>query len=184
MKNNFQVQEELQAEAIGIINELKMLEFLGQFGEAKIVGSVAHKLIVKKDIDIHLLTKCNLWRVTFFVLDYLKNTRKNFKIHYEDFRNEKNALFVGVEDFSGPAYKWCIDIWITSKREYTGFDQVEYFQKTLTNQQREIILKIKEYYNQLDMLNDGFSSIIFVEVLYEKIRDVLHFEKYFKKKFG
>ena len=45
----------LKQEALGIIDELSLLDFLVSLGESWLVGSVALDLIVKPDIDIHLL---------------------------------------------------------------------------------------------------------------------------------
>jgi catabolite regulation protein CreA len=45
----------LKREAERIIEELDLLRLLSAYGEARIVGSVALDLIVKLDIDIHLL---------------------------------------------------------------------------------------------------------------------------------
>ncbi len=143
MKSN--IQEELQIEAIGIIDELGILELLNNFGDAKIVGSVAHKLIVKKDIDIHLLTERDLLEITFLVLNFLRNKNSKFEIYYEDFRDQKSSMFIGIKDYPGTTYNWYIDIWITSDKKYTGFDQVEYFENFLTRKQRKTILLIKEH---------------------------------------
>ncbi|MGU3460387.1 hypothetical protein [Bacillus sp. D48C] len=184
MKNIFQVQKELKIEAISIVDELGILELLNKFGEAKIVGSVAHELIVKKDIDIHLLTKYDLLEITFFTLDFLRDKNDKLEIYCEDFRNQKSSMFIGIKDYPGTTYKWYIDIWITSKREYTGFDQVKYFKNVLTRQQRKSILQIKKYYDGLDMLNNGFSSIIYEAVLYKNVTNQIQFEQYLHDKFS
>lgn len=182
METIFRIQNELQIEAMGIVEELGILEMLSNFGEARIVGSVAHKLIVKKDIDIHILTSHDLLKTTFLVLDFLRNKDKSFEISYEDFRNQKSSMFIGLKNYSGVKYDWYVDIWITEKREYTGFAQVECFKKILTDQQRKVILQIKEYYNELDMLNDGFSSIIYEAVLNGDVTDRVQFERYLQEK--
>ncbi|ACT02924.1 hypothetical protein [Paenibacillus sp. JDR-2] len=57
MFNSEEVQNSLYIEAQNVVNELGIMSFLVTFGETEIVGSVAYRLIVKKDIDIHLLTK-------------------------------------------------------------------------------------------------------------------------------
>ena len=46
---------DLLSEAQGIIAELDLFAILSRHGEARLVGSVALDLIVKLDIDIHLL---------------------------------------------------------------------------------------------------------------------------------
>ena len=46
---------DLANEAYAIITELSLLELLRRFGDARLVGSVPLDLIVKLDIDIHVL---------------------------------------------------------------------------------------------------------------------------------
>ena len=54
----------LKSEAEGIVRKLSLLELLRRYGEARVVGSVALDLVVKKDIDIHVLTgEHDLFRV-------------------------------------------------------------------------------------------------------------------------
>ncbi len=184
MMNILQNQEELQLEAIRIIDEIGILELLNSYGEAKIVGSVAHKLIVKKDIDVHLLTKRDLLEITFLVLDFFKNQNNRIEVYYEDFRDHKSAMFIGVKDYPGSTHNWYIDIWITSNREYTGFDQVGYFKRVLTQNQRKTILLIKEKYDAMGMLNNGFSSVVYEAVLNEKVTNLKQFKQYLQKKFS
>ena len=47
--------QSLKLEAEDIIQQLTLFEILGQYGEARLVGSCALDLIVKLDIDIHLV---------------------------------------------------------------------------------------------------------------------------------
>lgn len=48
-------ESRLKAEAEGVIEELGLLGLLWGYGRAGVVGSVALDLIVKRDIDVHLL---------------------------------------------------------------------------------------------------------------------------------
>lgn len=45
----------LRDEAFEIIEAFGFLELLGQYGDARLVGSVALDLVVKPDIDFHLV---------------------------------------------------------------------------------------------------------------------------------
>ena len=50
-------ESRLKAEAESVIEELGLLGLLRGYGRAGVVGSVALDLIVKRDIDIHLLVE-------------------------------------------------------------------------------------------------------------------------------
>ncbi|MEW6398120.1 MAG: hypothetical protein AB1503_02990 [Bacillota bacterium] len=45
----------MKAEAERILEETQLLSILAPHGEARVVGSVALDLVVKRDIDVHLL---------------------------------------------------------------------------------------------------------------------------------
>lgn len=55
------VHEILRSEAELIIARLRLLETLGRYGRAEVVGSVALDLVVKRDIDIHILVGAARW---------------------------------------------------------------------------------------------------------------------------
>lgn len=51
----------LKTEAENIVAYLKLLDYLQQFGKVGIAGSVALDLIVKPDIDVHVLAKTMIY---------------------------------------------------------------------------------------------------------------------------
>lgn len=91
-------------------------------------------------------------------------------------------MFVGVQNYSGNRHKWAIDIWITNKREYTGFDNIRIFDENLSEIQRKLIIELKEYYDSKSMLNNGFSTIIYEAVLKANVRSKLEFDEFLLKR--
>jgi len=79
----------LQAEASEIIDGLALLELLGQYGRAEIVGSVALGLVVKPDIDLHLLVSgTDLLAVTDALYHRLLSRDGVTEVRISDYRNE------------------------------------------------------------------------------------------------
>ncbi len=173
-------QLELKKEAESIISNLGLLDFLNYNNDARIVGSVAHELIVKRDIDVHVLTEMKIDLVTKEVISFIINKQvKNFR--YLDYRNNQEAIRVTIDDFRGFTGQWQIDIWITDNYKTTGFQMVEYLKEKLTNEKREIILSLKRYYNDLNLLHNGLSTQIYNGVIDNQVRTKNDFEEYLKR---
>ena len=168
----------LKQEALGIINELDLLDFLGTLGESWIVGSVALDLIVKPDIDIHLLIEHdNLLKTADQISHYLINQPKIKEIRITDWR-EEGGIKLGVDVYPGSSETWSIDVWITSRAETTGFKLVDELKDRLKPEHRYAIMEIKRHYYQQGKLRDGMSMKIYRAVLDKNVRTVEDFEKY------
>ena len=58
-------QKKLKKEALDVMEKLRLVEILEKYGDTRLVGSVVLELIVKLDIDIHvLLSHGNLMDIT------------------------------------------------------------------------------------------------------------------------
>ena len=118
-----------------ILEELDLLAFLEQLGEAGVVGSVALNLIVKPDLD----------------------------------------LKIGVDTYPTDSEEWSIDIWVTNDRSTTAFDFVQTLNKTLNQNQRLTILKIKTHFYNQGLLRDGLSLKIYKAVVEQGVKTVDEF---------
>lgn len=168
----------LQKEACQIIEELSIIEFLNMLGSAHLVGSVALDLIVKPDIDLHLLLDHpNLMETGSRVTTYLLDQPRIREVRITDWRKE-GGIKLGVDHYPGESTIWSLDIWITDREETGGLAAVQEFSQLLTPQNREIILEIKEYYHRQDLLRDGISLQIYTAVLKHGIRTVGEFKKW------
>lgn len=169
----------LKQEASEIIDELNLQNFLGTLGKSRIVGSVALDLIVKPDIDIHLLIDHDdLLKASDQIYHYLLNKPKIKEIRITDWR-EEGGIKLGVDVYPGSSETWSIDVWITSRAETTGFKLVDELKDRLKSEHRKSIMEIKSYYYQQDKLKDGISLKIYTAVLNESIRTVEEFKDYF-----
>lgn len=165
-------------EALQIESQLGILNFLSPFGECAITGSVALDLIVKPDIDVHLLTKNDdLFMIIGEVYRFLINKSEIQHVHISDYRIN-NGFKVGVYNYKGPNKKWSIDIWITHDPKSTGFVLLKKLNDKLTPKQREIILQIKrDYYNRGD-LSESLSTAIYYAVFKHDVKNVTQFKQY------
>ena len=166
----------LQEEAQEILTNLGLLDFLAQFGEAQLVGSVALDLIVKLDLDVHLLVDTpDLFSICSQIYPYLLDQEKVREVRITDWRVE-GGLKLGVDVYSMPSGDWSIDIWVTDQLATTAFAQVERLLEELTPEHRAAILTIKQHYYRQGLLRDGISSRIYTAVLDSGVRSVAEFE--------
>jgi hypothetical protein len=171
----------LKVEAEKIVTDLNLLSILKKFGDARIVGSVELDLIVKLDIDIHILLKkksdldANLFKISKELLDIDLIT----EIRISDFRGE-DSFKVTIDNISSTSGNWSIDFWITKSEKTTAFNKMEEIKQKLNPESRSDILNLKEYFHQKGMLRDGLSKVIYDAVLNEKIVSIGDFESYLK----
>jgi len=162
-------------EAEKILTELDLLTRLNQLGFAELVGSVALDLIVKPDLDIHLLIDAeDLIPTVHAVSDYLLDQPKVREVRITDWRSE-GGIKIGVDAYPAPSGNWSIDIWITNDRHTTAFDFVQQMNAELTDEQRLTVMKIKQHFFQLGELKDGLSLKIYQAVVERGIRTVKEF---------
>ena len=166
----------LKHEAERIIEELDLLRLLSAYGEARIVGSVALDLIVKLDIDVHLLVDNQ------DILEVV-NGVYNCLLTYENVPEVRitkipgHGIKIGVDKYPSDSGDWSIDILVTNNPNSTAFDSVERLRASLTPEQRETILALKRHYHAEGRLRDGMSHRIYSAVLGRGIKTVEEFEK-------
>jgi hypothetical protein len=177
MKTN---TNDLKREAESIIKNLSLLEILSKYGDARVVGSVALNLIVKRDIDLHVVVKTdNLFEVVDQIYPTLLGEKGVTDIRIFDYR-EKGGIKVGIDSYSGLSGDWSIDLWVTNLPETTGFALADRLTQQLTNQQRKAILKIKKALHSRSELRDGISTQIYAAVVDNDVRTVIEFEEIIK----
>ncbi len=168
----------LRIEAEQIIEDLDIMGLLNAYGHARIVGSVALDLIVKRDIDIHVLV---LLRDTMEMAQHLMSVLLKAEgvneVSVKDYR-ERASLKVGIDEYHGASGPWSIDIWLTTDVSTTGFAIVDELEKSLDENMREVILNIKRHYHIRDLLQNGLSSLIHRAVTEGGVRNANEFEQW------
>jgi len=167
----------LKDEAFTVIRELNLIDLLNEHGEAELVGSVAFDLIVKPDIDIHLLTKdSELLRKVNEVYIILLEHKKISEVRISDYR--PNGVKIGIDQYHGEFRSWDIDIWISDKPDSVAFEQTESILSKLTAENRKTIIEVKQHYYRLGQLRNGLSLKIYNAVFSYDVKNVVEFEKY------
>jgi len=139
---------------------------LERYGETQVVGSVVLELIVKLDLDIHvLLPHGDLMNVTNKITTELLNTEGIREVRISDYRRTNNGIKIGIDECPAPSGNWTIDIWLTKDWTTTGFANTERINADLTPKHREIVLRLKQHYYDKGLLRDGISSKIYDAVL-------------------
>ncbi|MFX1416468.1 MAG: hypothetical protein ACFFC0_06625 [Promethearchaeota archaeon] len=171
----------LREEAEGIVESLDILDLLNAYGHARIVGSVALDLIVKRDIDIHTLVLLNdLLEVAQHLLRVLLRTDGIKEVRVTDVR-EMDSMKLTIDEYQGDSGPWSIDFWLTTNVSTTGFELVEALEDNLDDEQREAILNIKRHYHIRGLLQNGISNLIYRAVAEDEVRDLSQFEQWLSK---
>jgi hypothetical protein len=173
----------LRDEAFEIIEAFGFLELLGQYGDARLVGSVALDLVVKPDIDLHLfIAKSVVVNVAELIKRSLIADERIREVRVFD-HLEKDSLKIGIDSLPGRSAEWSIDIWITSDISTTGFEETERVRSLLNEDSRNTILKLKRIYLGKGQLHDSMSSVIYRAVLEDGVSNLEELEKYLEEKF-
>ena len=174
----------LRDEAFEIIEAFGFLEMLRQYGDARLVGSVALDLVVKPDIDFHLfIVKSEVVNVAESITSSLITDERIREIRVSDYL-ENDSLKIGIDSLPGRSVEWSIDIWITSDIDTTGFEETDRIMRLLNEDNRNIILELKRVYLGKGQLHDSMSSVIYRAVLADGVSSLEEFEKYLEEKFG
>ncbi|MHA1908018.1 MAG: hypothetical protein ACW98Y_12030 [Candidatus Thorarchaeota archaeon] len=159
-------QKKLKKEAYEMMDKLHLVGLLERYGDTRLVGSVVLELIVKLDIDIHvLLPHGDLVEITGKICMELLNSKEIREVRITDYRRTNNGIKIGIDECPGPSGNWTIDIWITKDWTTMGIENTERVNAALTDEQRDIVLRIKEHYYEMGLLRDGISSRIYDAVL-------------------
>lgn len=168
----------LKREAEAIIADLALLEVTRRHGRAEVVGSVALDLIVKRDIDVHLLTDTpDPLAVTDRLYHDLLDHPRVREVRITDYRAE-GGIKIGIDAYPGPSGAWSIDIWVTDRVETTAFEYTRELLGRLTREHRAAILAIKRAYHARGELRDGISRRVYDAVVDKGIRDEDEFRRY------
>jgi hypothetical protein len=175
---------EIRAEADRLLAS-GLRRILETYGDVHVIGSYALRLMVWRDLDIHIVTADFDQRRFFDLGGQIADLLSPAKMH---FRNEfvmhtpdlPRGLYWGV--YLGDERKdaWKIDIWASDEegfRHATGFD--ERLRGALTDDFRGHILRIKSAVWNHPQYRKSFSSAdIYRAVIEQKVRDVEGFFEY------
>ncbi|HKA20325.1 MAG TPA: hypothetical protein VKN18_18700 [Blastocatellia bacterium] len=173
--------DELRAEADRLLAD-GLREILNDYGEVNIVGSYALRLMVWRDLDIHLV-QAKLDRKSFFEIGArIADLLSPHRMHYRDqtvisTEGLPAGFYWGVYLGDERAGAWKIDIWLTDSAGFRAVREYgERVSKRLTERTRQSILDIKAACWKHPQYRKAFSSRdIYDAVLDHGIKDVEEF---------
>lgn len=169
-------EKTLKEEALEIVDNIGIINYLNNYGRVEVVGSVALDLILNKDIDIHLLTNYNRDQVCKNTIQFL-NSHQIYDIRIEEYKSKySNCIIINY------CNDWNIEIWISNNENYVGFKLKEDLEKLLNNETRCIIMKLKTYYNNMNLLYGEMSTYIYKGVVYNRVQTISEFKEYISNK--
>lgn len=177
-ENPIQQKCDLKSDAIEIVKKLGIMEYLKKYGRVEIVGGVANDFIVNKDIDIHLLTNKNLFKISQKLQLYLQVFYGISNVKIEDMQSSKGAICLIIENYN----EWQIEIWMSNRKSTVGFKLKYDLRKFLDDDKRRVIMELKQYYYKKGLLYGQMSTMIYNAVLFNNVTNLDEFKNYIKIK--
>lgn len=186
----FEKNEELQKEATALLKENNIVPILENFGEVIFGGSYVYGTMVDRDIDIAVVVEKNIinYDTRKEVIDQLlKITALDGLAMTDRFHFPKDNAPKGIW-FGPPIWhnqnKWNIDIWLVTQNERYSHHNSPLHKRMLsiTEEQRKIILEIKNQLLKKGLKNKGITSVeIYNAVLDSNITNLSDYLKYSQK---
>jgi len=177
-------QDELYREARGLLRRLGLMRMVREVGRAWLVGSVPLKLIVKPDIDVHVLvgeddTPLAEAPEVDAALTIARGLMERCGVRKLEVLRFlfRRAVKVGFDQRVGDR-TWHIDVWVTSDRENLGTGPTRWVRRRLTPALRRAILRLKRYYAERDMCRFGMSAELYRAVIEHGVRTPRQFLDY------
>ncbi len=172
---------DLQRRGEELIKELGLQELLDSYGEAYLVGNLALGTTVKPDIDFQIYPTSPLWTDSAkdIAKEIAQKTNVSFRL-YELKKSKKLLLSINLID---NGINWDIHITFTNKNGDYLTDSYKFlvdYQDRLTDDDREVIKRLKQHYLRINALKNSISYYIYRAVLDEGISSLSDFEKYLK----
>lgn len=177
-------QEELQKEGKELLEKAKILEFLSQFGQIEIGGSMDSGLMVWPDIDLGViseeLSEENYWKMVKFFYG-LNNYYHS--LYIQDFRESVNprspkGLYIGIK-IKFHEKMWKVDVWYIQPRREGEKNPNDWIKEGLNDDNRKIILEIKNQVWQDPKYRKEFFSVDIYEAVFKHgVKDLEDFKKY------
>lgn len=172
----------LREQAESIISSLDLIEKLGQFGEAHVVGSVAFGTTVKPDLDIQIYTEGHYENV-FPAIEELLESLGFTDIHGRRLRKSKKFLVLSKKEVEGTI--WDLDVTLTQPNTNHVKDSYRFYLDYLpkmTDEKRELIIKFKQEFRDYKISGDNPAYYIYLGVLDENITTVDAMQEYLDKR--
>lgn len=173
-------QDDLCADAQECLSMLDLMEALRPYGKPHLVGSVALRLVVRLDIDVHVLVpKSSLPHAALDAASTIFLGRELGIVNVMNFMFcDSMKVTVACRGLAGT---WNVDVWLTAKRREFGLAEVRKLKPVLDDEHRKTILSLKHFYNQRNQCRYGMSRYLYRAVLDEGVRTPKQFLRYLRR---
>jgi hypothetical protein len=181
-------QDELQAEASTVNDDLGLDESLGLLGDPVRVGSAALGLMVRRDLDITVVCPRLCATLHEAVVGLGARLALHERVQQVRFRNDTGAwntdpaypdgLYLGLGYRSPQGSTWSLDIWLVDEPErQPDLAHVRTLPDRLTCEAREAILRIKHAWAERPEYGRSVRSWdVYRSVLDDGVRTVAEFD--------
>lgn len=146
--------DELHREGEKVLSECSLLDLLGEYGEVNIHGGFRYNLLLKPDIDIHLIMGAYKPEIAeelaarlthenkFVQVTFTDHNRHNESIKKDTGRDYPDGHYIGLKYFYINRM-WNIDIFMLNEEQPEVFALTDFFDNKCTSAQRREILLSK-----------------------------------------
>lgn len=179
MKNLSQKSSGYKKTADKVLKAKQIVNSLSKFGEVIFTGAYKYNLMLNGDVDIYVVRdkKYNFQEVLeIFNKIVLENKFRSYFIKgdWDDIRLGKTfpqGQYIGFKEKINKE-AWKFDIWFIDQKELVRLQKVE--PQNVSDKDKELILKIKEYRNHKDLRLSGLE--IYQNVLSKKWKSFSNFK--------
>jgi hypothetical protein len=107
MRDYYQDQPLLEAEAYGILRELALMDLLAMYGRPYLVGSVPLRTIVKLDVDINVVLEQELFESCLAITQALFLQRRIADVRRTNLLYQQ-AIKLSLDRYPAPSGDWSI----------------------------------------------------------------------------
>lgn len=168
-----------------ILDSSKLPKILSKFGKVSFQGGYATDLLMNGDIDIYVIDKSFSKEKVLKIFNMIvRSTTFNsyWLADYKKFTHKRgifpNAYYIGLKTRVKDE-KWKIDIWFLTKKDVKNIKYYSLNKNQISQQQKIIILKLKEWRNKYNKKISGFH--IQEAVLENNVKNIIQFKKFLKK---
>lgn len=174
----------LKGDADQLLASSGILSILGRHGEVKLIGSYPVGLMANGDIDAHIIrkkmfTKVEVLEILTAVIANTMFTSYSFGDWYKSGNDPDfpHGYYIGLKKvYRGR--KWKIDLWFLDQAQQHRIDRerLNIGNIQLTRAQRVLILRLKQYRNDLDITMSG--QKVYEAVLVDGVTTIAGFRKW------
>jgi hypothetical protein len=181
MRDYYQDQPLLEAEAYGILRELGLMDLLAMYGRPYLVGSVPLRTIVKLDVDINVVLEQELFESCLAITQALFFQRRIADVRWTNLLYQQ-AVKLSLDRYPAPSGDWSIDMILTPNPATEALVHLEWVAERMTEEARQAILSIKAHYYHRGEYCRGLGYRIYQAVLDRGVRNVDEFKRLVPRK--